>query len=204
MKGMRKTFRDGVLIAALLALTTMSALAAETGHPYVSKYAGEEGGHIKSLSSEDIAELQRGGGWGLAKTAELNGVPGPVHLLEMQEEIPLTVSQVATIKSLYEQMMSEAINHGLKLISLERELEGHFQNGTITDSILRSSLEDIANTRKELRYIHLATHLKTLDILSEEQIKKYNLLRGYSDPDPCANVPEGHSVDLWRKHNGCE
>lgn len=204
MKDIRKILRDGVLIAVLLAPVATNALADEGGHLYVSNYAGEESRHVKSLSSEDIAELKRGSGWGLAKAAELNGVPGPVHLLEMQEEISLTDSQITAIKSLYEQMMSQAIDQGLKLIALERELESHFQNRTITDSILRSSLDAIADTRRDLRYIHLAAHLKTPDILSEEQIKRYNLLRGYSNPNPCANVPKGHNADLWRKHNGCE
>lgn len=204
MKDARKILRDGVLIAVLLAPVATNAPAGEGGHLHVSKYAGEEGRPIKSLSSEDIAELKRGSGWGLAKAAELNGVPGPAHLLEMQEEISLTDFQIVAIKSLYEQMRSQAIGQGLKLIALERELESHFQSRTITDSILRSSLEAIANTRRDLRYIHLATHLKTPGILSEEQIKKYNLLRGYSNLDPCANAPKGHNADLWRKHNGCD
>jgi hypothetical protein len=44
---------------------------------------------IKSLSDNDINELRRGGGWGLALAAELNGMPGPAHLLELKDKIPL-------------------------------------------------------------------------------------------------------------------
>jgi len=57
------------------------ALAKETSitHDHVSKYAGEENRAIKSLSESDIEELLSGSGWGLAKAAELNGVPGPAH-----------------------------------------------------------------------------------------------------------------------------
>jgi hypothetical protein len=47
-------------------------------------YAGQDARDIKSLSAEDIAELRRGGGWGFAKSAELNGMPGPAHLLELK------------------------------------------------------------------------------------------------------------------------
>ena len=187
----------------ILLFSATNAYADENSHSHMSTYAGEEKRAIKSLSSEDIAELKRGGGWGLAKSAELNGVPGPAHLLEMQEEISLTDSQIDTIKALHNEMKALAIDQGLTLIALEQELEMHFQNRTITDTILRSSLENIANARQKLRYIHLSTHLKTPDILSEAQIQKYNELRGYADPDPCNNIPKGHNADMWRKHNGC-
>lgn len=40
---------------------------------------------IKSLSDNDIKELRRGGGWGLALAAELKGMPGPADLLAGQE-----------------------------------------------------------------------------------------------------------------------
>jgi len=185
-------------------LFSFAAQANDTRHSHVSKYVGQEGRAIKSLSPDDIAELRRGGGWGLARAAELNGVPGPAHLLEMKDEIPLTDAQVSTITKIYEGMKTQAIKQGERLITLERELEGHFQSRTITDMILRSSLEAIAGARKELRYIHLATHLQTPEILSPDQIDKYNALRGYSNPDPCANIPKGHDPAMWRKHNGCK
>ena len=47
---------------------------------YRSPYAGQENRQIKSLSANDIQELKRGGGWGLAKAAELNGLPGPAQV----------------------------------------------------------------------------------------------------------------------------
>ena len=201
VRGIMK-IKFNLLVIALLFLA-INAQADESSHSHTSPYAGEEARTIKSLSSEDIAELKRGGGWGLAKAAELNGVPGPAHLLEMQKEISLTDAQIAAIKTLHKQMKVQAIDQGLNLIALEQGLEAHFQNRTITDSILRASLKNISDARRNLRYIHLATHLKTPDILSEKQIQKYNALRGYADPNPCNNVPEGHNADMWRKHNGC-
>ncbi len=194
-------------VTAILLLPVIigaKAFANEMAPAHVSNYAGQEQRIVKSLSPDDIAELKRGGGWGLAKAAELNGVPGPAHLLKMKDEISLTAAQVAAISVLYAQMKASAILQGGNLIALEQDLERHFQNRTITDAILRSTLDTIADARRELRYIHLATHLKTPDILSETQIAKYNALRGYANPDPCASVPEGHQADMWRKHNSCD
>lgn len=192
------------LLALPMLMLGFAAEARDTQLSQVSKYAGQEKQTIKALSPDDIAELKRGGGWGLAKAAELNGVPGPAHLLEMKDEIPLDAAQVSAFVEIFNRMKAQAIQQGERFIALERELENHFRNRTITDANLRASLDAIAGARKELRYIHLATHLKTLEILSEDQIEKYDALRGYSNPNPCADIPEGHNAEMWRKHNGCK
>lgn len=166
-----------IAVAAVL-LGSSGALAAQPAH--TSGYAGQEAREIKSLSRGDIAELRRGGGWGLARAAELNGVPGPVHLLEMKDRIALSEDQAGDISALYKDMKGKAIAQGEKLIALERRLDRHFSSGTITDEILRGLLTDIAAARRALRYIHLAAHLATPEILSAAQIDKYNALRGYS------------------------
>ena len=188
----------------LMLTLALSIQISDAQHAHISKYAGQEHQTIKSLSPDDIAELKRGGGWGLAKVAELNGMPGPIHVLEMKQEIALNETQVTAITAVYEQMKAQAIQLGERLIALEQELESHFQQRTITDEQLRKSLDEIAQARKELRYIHLVAHLKTPEILSQDQNDTYNELRGYFMPDPCKNIPRGHDAAMWRKHNGCD
>lgn len=177
----------------------VSAQADEAKHSHTSEYAGEEKRSIKGLSSDDIAELRRGGGWGLAKTAELNGVPGPAHLLEMKNQIPLSDDQILAIDEIYKQMKTQAILQGERLIALEGELERLFRSGSVTQDGLRSSLNRIAEARTQLRFTHLATHLKTSDILTRAQIGKYNELRGYSNPSLYADVPAGHGAEMRHK-----
>jgi Spy/CpxP family protein refolding chaperone len=183
-------------------LTPLFAFSA-ADNSFSSKYAGEEKREIKSLSETDIEELKNGKGWGLAKAAELNGMPGPAHLLEMKDEIDLSVNQVQTIESLYKKMKQEAIPLGLELIELERKLNSHFANRTITPEIINILLESVAQIQKKLRYVHLITHLKTPNILTPEQIALYNKLRGYSSGDPCENIPKGHDPGMWKKHHNC-
>ena len=98
------------IVLTLLALS--GAASGQAPHGKHSPYAGEESRAVKSLSPEDIAELRRGGGWGLARTAELNGMPGPVHLLELKDEIALTPEQVEAIVGIYERMRARAIAEG--------------------------------------------------------------------------------------------
>ena len=53
-------------------------------------YAGFEIRDIASLSQQDIQALREGSGWGLALPAELNGFPGPAHVLELSDELGLS------------------------------------------------------------------------------------------------------------------
>lgn len=169
---------------------------------FTSKYSGEENRQIKSLSQEDISDLENGRGWGLAKAAELNGLPGPVHILEMENEINLSESQKIEIIKIYDQMKETAIDLGKSLIELEKELDRQFSNQTVTKLSLNQLVHEIAEVRGQLRIVHLAAHLETPKILRSEQITLYNQLRGYSD-NPCDRVPQGHSIEMWRKHNRC-
>ena len=45
-------------------------------------YTGMQARSIKALSDQQIADLGAGRGMGLALAAELNGYPGPSHVLE--------------------------------------------------------------------------------------------------------------------------
>lgn len=157
---------------------------------------------IKSLSENDIKELRRGGGWGLALPAELNGMPGPVHLLELKDKIPLNHEQAQKIQGLTEEMRKAAIPTGERLIAAEAAIEAAFSGGTVEEASLRRLLADAESAKTELRFIHLSQHYKAAQLLEPEQIKRYNILRGYAE-DPCKNIPAGHNVEMYRRHMGC-
>lgn len=144
-----------------------------------SSYVGQHHRPIKSLSATDLAELQKGGGWGLAKAAELNGVPGPAHLLELSDQIPLSADQHATITALYADMKENAIIEGNRLIKAEAALDAAFKVGDLTAEELERLINTITQSLGRLRFVHLSAHLKTPEILSPDQIARYNSLRGY-------------------------
>ena len=168
-----------------------------------SKYKGQENRVIKSLSADDISELQKGGGWGLAKAAELNGVPGPAHILEMEKQIKLSEKQKVEIQKLFDTMNAQAVSLGQTLIELETKLNSGFSDNTMNQEKLVEYVREIEKVRSELRIAHLSTHLKTPSILSKHQIMLYNQLRGYGKANPCENIPQGHNAEMWKKHNGC-
>lgn len=196
---------------ALLLTTVLlvgPALAQPAHHHGHSPYAGFGEREIKSLSADDVDQLRRGAGWGLALPAELNGVPGPLHLLELRDEIPLEGEQVGEIEALFESMRQSAIPAGERLIEAERAIEQAFAEGDLDANRLRELLGEAEAARAELRFVHLSSHLETLTILRGEQVDRYNALRGYTASDakvdPCDRVPEGHDPDRYRRHMGCE
>ena len=174
-----------------------------------SPYAGQEVRGIKALSQDDIEGLLAGAGTpfgGMAKPAELNGYPGPRHVLDAVEagEFELSSEQKQQVEALYEEMRTEAIALGEQIINIEKEIDDAFANKTITDDFLNKKVTESANLYGQLRIVHLKYHLKMVDILTPQQVDQYNQLRGYSSGDPCDHVPEGHDPDMWKLHNNCE
>jgi len=197
------TYKLIALISILLLAQPLSAQHEAHQKNLKSEYAGQEQRTIKSLSESDIEELKAGKGWGFAKVAELNGVPGPLHLLEMKTEIELTGDQIRKVEAIYKTMKKEAIALGNQLVKAEENLNISFAEKMINEKELRKSLLNIGNITSELRFVHLQAHLETLIMLTEAQVAEYNEIRGYASKDPCENVPEGHDAEMWKKHNNC-
>ena len=97
-----------------------------------SAYAGQEHRTIKSLSEATIEGFETGKGMGMAKAAELNGYPGPMHVLQLANELALTTEQSAQMEALFQSMKQAAVPLGQAIVHLEAELDAHFANRTIT------------------------------------------------------------------------
>src|SRR5262245_626573 len=162
------------IVVAAIVLLNGSAMAQQP-------YAGLQNRSIKALSDQQIADLSRGRGMGLALAAELNGYPGPKHAIELAEQLHLSPDQISELKSLFEAMKAETIPLGTALISQERSLNDDFANHTVTLASLEGATQKIGITQAALRAAHLKYHLSTVTILTPEQIAQYNRLRGYND-----------------------
>ena len=178
------------LIAAALVAQALAPVRAQShggsGHHDVapatgSSYAGEERRAIKALSKEDVDTLRRGGGWGLARAAELNGAPGPAHVLELEDELGLDAEQAGTIGALHARMKREAVRAGTRFIEAERALDEAFRTGPPAPDALERLVRDAAEARGALRLVHLHFHLDTLPVLTPAQIARYRVLRGYAE-----------------------
>jgi hypothetical protein len=162
-----------LLVVGTLLLASASVFAQ-------APYAGMQTRQIKALSEQQVADLNSGRGMGLALAAELNGYPGPSHVLELADRLELDADQRDRIKTLFNSMKAEALPLGAKLIKQETELDKLFASRSITADNLKASTAAIAATQGELRETHLKYHLSTADILSTSQMQKYAELRGYA------------------------
>jgi Spy/CpxP family protein refolding chaperone len=147
-------------------------------------YAVYEQRPIKALSSEQIADLKAGRGMGLALAAELNGFPGPIHVLELAERLQLTAEQRSAVEALYAAMKAAAVPIGERLIREEAELDRLFATRSVTPVSLGAATQAIGATQAELRNTHLTYHLSTVAILTPEQVRRYGELRGYAGAPP--------------------
>jgi len=147
--------------------------------PAGAPYANQQEREIKSLSAEEVQGYLAGKGMGLAKPAELNGYPGPAHVLEMAEQIGLTAQQRSRTQALFDAMQAKAAASGRQWIEEERALDRLFASRTATPANLALSLERIAALQAKVRAAHLEAHLAQADILTAAQVEAYVRLRGY-------------------------
>src|SRR5438105_15399833 len=97
-------------------------VAAPLGRAQMS-YAGQQSREIKALSAEETRQYLAGAGMGYAKPAELNGYPGPMHVLEFADALALTAEQRDQTKALMQTHKEQAKSIGAKLIVAERQLD---------------------------------------------------------------------------------
>jgi Spy/CpxP family protein refolding chaperone len=160
-------------------LTTLPAVAQTHSHNSTSPYAGQQSREIKALDAREIQSLRQGAGMGLAKAAELNGVPGPMHTLELATPLGLTSEQRASTRTLMDEHKARARAMGEAIVAAEAQLDRLFKTGGATELEVRSLTAHIAKLQGELRADHLVTHLQQAALLNERQRAEYSRLRGY-------------------------
>ena len=165
------------LLALAISLLVLPVLADTPSRPY----AGQQVRTIKALSDDDIAALRKGEGMGMARAAELNGYPGPKHVLDFAGQLGLTDTQCRDVQAIFDRMSAAAKPLGDELIAQEQALDQLFAKGDITPDQLTAATAAIAELQGRLRAVHLSAHLETRALLNPDQIARYQQLRGYGD-----------------------
>jgi Spy/CpxP family protein refolding chaperone len=185
------------LVVVAWSLISTAALGQSHTHG-ASPYAGQQQREIKALSAEQVAELRAGAGMSMALPAELNGYPGPRHVLELAELLRLTDAQRARTHSIMSEMKRNAVELGDRLIESERRLDALFASGNATAEKLGVATTEAASLQGRLRAVHLGTHLEMKRLLTAEQAAHYEKLRGYGDRhamSPSAAAQDLHGTD---------
>lgn len=145
----------------------------------------------RTLAPQEVDGLLLGMGMGMAAPAEINGYPGPRHVLELKDELELTPDQRFATSRLIGQMLGQARALGQRIVDAERRLDADMANGELSGPQIKARVEGIASLRAQLRFTHIDAHLKQKKILRPEQVARYYVLRGrnVSVPPP-GKLPE--------------
>jgi hypothetical protein len=186
---MKSVFPITVWVIAIFAGFSSTALA-QSAQPY----SGMQSRPIKALSEQQVSDLRAGHGMGLALAAELNGYPGPRHLVELSDQLGLTSEQLSSLKGMFDAMKAETILIGENLVGQEEKLDRLFAENVISEQLLKEATDNIGETQARLRHAHLRYHLQARAILQPSQIRRYAELRGYG-AEPQAPAHHKHNQE---------
>lgn len=167
----------------ILVATVLLAAIPAAGHAQhtPSPHAGDQDSEVKTLTAAEVAGLRAGDGMGLARPGELNGYPGPRHVLDLADSLHLDPDQARATERLFDSMRERAIAAGEAVIAAERDLDALFASGSVDHAALERSLQAVAEARAALSAVHLRAHLAMRDVLTRHQVREYARLRGYAD-----------------------
>lgn len=150
---------------------------------------------IKALAPDHVAALLAGAGLGYAKAAELNRYPGPMHVLELADQLELDAAQLDATRALRARVVAQASALGKELVAVEAELDAMFRSGSMSQAAMDEVLARIGTIQSRLRSAHLGAHLEQRALLSPTQVDRYVRLRGYAGADHADADSDGHHHD---------
>ncbi len=177
---------------ALPVLVLLLSACASGSHPNV--HTG------RSLDEAEVQALREGRGMGQARVAELTGYPGPMHVLELKDELELTPDQRFASSRLMGEVRAQARALGERIIEEERRLERDLAAGSLSAADVEARIQAIGALRAQLRFVHVRAHLAQHDILTPEQRRRYRELRGIRLPGVPAGVIESHAKPPPNEH----
>lgn len=186
----RRTCTTAVATALLLLLAGCATPPAADPSP--SPYTDQVDAPVRGLSQEELEDLLAGRGAGFARPAELNGHPGPLHVLELAQELGLTRDQEARFQDLYERMQAEARVAGRAVVDAHAALEEAFRAGDLDEEALAGRVADLEDAYGAYRFVHLRYHLLSKPLLTDHQRMEYDRLRGYDAGHDGAGDHGGH------------
>ncbi len=169
------------LVVAVALAGTSPAFAQES--PYVEHQARP----IKALSAEQVQDYVDGKGMGFALAAELNGYPGPRHVIDMNDELGTDAERMRKMEAIFARMQERAKGLGEQIVALERRLDTAFKERRVTSSELEAILGKLGALNGEVRFAHLDAHIEVTALLTDQEIGTYQRLRGYAE-----TAGEGH------------
>ena len=165
--------RTWTAVGIVLAMATLAGAQ----HRHDGGHGGEP--HLVAQQCQKQFEqvIADGRGFGLAFVADQEGYPGPLHVLELKDLLRLSPEQERAMQRMMEAMFTDSRPAAGRLLAAERRLRSLFASGTADEASVRAAVADVERAHTDLRLVHLLTHLKTRDRLTDEQRRLYHAAR---------------------------
>lgn len=129
------------------------------------------------VSHDDVQAYLTAKGMGMARAAEIDGVPGPFHALAMAHELGLTPDQLARTQQVFDRMEARSSTIGRQIIEQERLLDQQLSDPRVSAVQREAALQRVGQLHRALRQVHQEAHAAQRSILSAQQITQYRELR---------------------------
>lgn len=137
----------------------------------------------EACATEGDKNIASGRGFGMAFVADQNGYPGPLHVLELKDRLKLTAEQETKVQAMLAAMFAESRPKSARLLDAEAKLRRLFASGQAHEAAVRAAAAEVEKARTEVRLVHLTFHLRTREVLTEEQRRVYHEARWSGRPD---------------------
>jgi Spy/CpxP family protein refolding chaperone len=163
-------------LGAIVQSTGLGAAEAQHGVPTVP--GGPSAHRLAEMCATAFEKnIATGRGFGMAFAADHNGYPGPLHILELKDQLKSTPEQEAKAQALMAATLAESRPRSARLLDAEAKLRQLFASGQADETTVRAVVAEVEKARTGVRLVHLMTHLKTRDLLTEEQRRLYHEAR---------------------------
>jgi Spy/CpxP family protein refolding chaperone len=167
------------LIAVGAVVLAVGLGRAEAQHAMPPAVPGGPSAHMLAHACATAFEknIATGRGFGMAFVADHNGYPGPLHILELKDQLKLTAEQEAKTQAMMAATLAESRPKSARLLDAEAKLAQLFASGQADEASVRAAVAEVEKARTEVRLVHLMTHLKARDLLTDEQRRLYTEAR---------------------------
>jgi len=132
---------------------------------------------LKFIGDKEYAFYTQGNDPALVLIAELNNYPSPKTVLEKQKQLGLSATQKTQVQTIQTEMVRKLKEMGNFLIVEQTKLNKLFETNKINEGSLIYHTNKIGALEGEMRNAYLKAYLRTRDILTVQQLKKYQSLK---------------------------
>lgn len=178
-RSVMRSSQSPIVVALGVMLLIIGLRAADAQHGAPPAGAGGLPHHaLAEMCTKAFEEnIAAGRGFGMAFVADQNGYPGPLHVLELKDRLKLTAEQDAKVQTMLTAMFAESRPKSARLLEGEAKLRHLFASGRADEASVRAAAEEVEKARTEVRLVHLLFHLRTRDVLTDEQRRLYHEAR---------------------------